>query len=214
MENQRAIERLIFFTDAVAAIAITLLILPLVEIVTNDAGKYTVETFIYDNISQLFAFALSFVIIARFWIANHGILADTIGAPPILIWLDIAWVFTIVVLPLPTEITAVYPASELTTLIYIGTCLINTLLLTAMSVYLYRHPELERKDKPTSALQVWGIGSTAVGFVLSIALELIIPSLHYWVLLILLLATPLDLLVKPRIRRREHARREAAKAPN
>ena len=205
MENQRGIERLIFFTDAVAAIAITLLILPLVEIVTNDAGKQSVETFISDNVSQLFAFVLSFVIIARFWIANHGILADTIGATTALIWLDIAWVFTIVVLPLPTEITAVYPASQLTTVIYIGTCFAGTLLLTAISVYLYRHPNLERKDRPTSALQVWGIGSTAAGFLLALLLALIFPSLHYWALLVLLLSTPLDLLVKPLIRRREIA---------
>jgi uncharacterized membrane protein len=209
MENQRGIERLIFFTDAVAAIAITLLILPLVEIVTNDAANVTVEAFLYDNVSQLFAFALSFVIIARFWIANHGILADTIGATPALIWLDIAWVFTIVVLPLPTEITAVYPASELTTVIYIGTCLAGMMLLTAISVYLYRHPGLERKDKPTSAIQVWGIGSTATGFLVALLLALIFPGLHYWALLVLLLATPLDLLVKPLIRRWEKA-----KAPN
>ena len=206
MEKERGVERLIFFTDAVAAIAITLLILPLVEIVTNDADKVSLETFLYNNLSQLFAFTLSFVIIARFWIANHGILADTIGATSALIWLDIAWVFTIVVLPLPTEITAVYPASELTTVIYIGTCFAGTLLLTAISVYLYRHPNLERKNRPTSALQVWGIGSTAAGFLIALLLALIFPSLHYWALLVLLIATPLDLLVKPLIRRHENAR--------
>ena len=206
MERQRDVERLIFFTDAVAAIAITLLILPLVEIATTDAGKVPVQTFILNNVGQLLAFALSFVIIARFWIANHGILADTIGATTALIWLDIAWVFTIVVLPLPTEITAVYDASELTTLIYIGTCLAGTLLLTAMSMYLYRHPELEKEGKPTSAVQVWGIGSTAAGFALAFLLELVFPALHYWTLLVLLLSTPLDLVVKPRIRRREAAR--------
>jgi uncharacterized membrane protein len=212
MEKDRGIERLIFFTDAVVAIAITVLILPLVDIVTADANRahpVPVESFLENNIGQLLAFALSFVIIARFWIANHGILADTIGSTSVLIWLDIAWVFTIVVLPLPTEITAVYNASELTTCIYIGTCLAGMLLLTAMSFYLNRHPELERKGKPESALQIWGNGSTAVGFALAFVLELIFPTLHYWTLLILLLATPLDLLVKPRIRKRE-----AAKAPN
>jgi uncharacterized membrane protein len=212
MEKDRGIERLIFFTDAVAAIAITLLILPLVDIVTADgsgAHPVSVEHFLQNNIGQLLAFGLSFVIIARFWIANHGMLADTIGSTTILIWLDIAWVFTIVVLPLPTEITAVYPASELTTTIYIGTCLAGMLLLTAMSVYLYRHPELEKKDKPTSAVQIWGVGSTAAGFLLAFLLELIVPGLHYWTLLVLFLATPLDFIVRPYIRRRE-----AAKTPN
>jgi uncharacterized membrane protein len=209
MDRQRSVERLIFFTDAVVAIAITVLILPLVDIVTADANKASpvaVETFLRDNVGQLLAFALSFVIIARFWIANHGILADTIGSTTVLIWLDIAWVFTIVVLPLPTEITAVYDASELTTCIYIGTCLAGMLLLTAMSFYLHRHPELEREGKPESALQIWGNGSTAAGFALAFILELIFPTLHYWTLLVLFLATPLDVLIKPRIRKREAAR--------
>jgi uncharacterized membrane protein len=206
MEKDRGIERLIFFTDAVAAIAITLLILPLVDIVAADgsgAHSVSVEHFLQNNIGQLLAFGLSFVIIARFWITNHRILADTVGSTTLLIWLDIAWVFTIVVLPLPTEITAVYTASELTTTIYIGTCLAGMLLLTAMSVYLYRHPELEKQGKPTSAVQIWGVGSTAAGFLLAFLLELIVPGLHYWTLLVLFVATPLDFIVKPYIRRRE-----------
>ena len=209
-EKERGVERLIFFTDAVAAIAITLLILPLVEIVTTDAGKgnaVTVETFLYDNVSQILAFGLSFLIIARFWLANHEILADTVKTTTVLMWLDLAWVFTIVVLPLPTEITAVYPASQLTTCIYIGTCFASTLLLTAMSAYLYRHPELEQKDKPVSTLQIWGIGSTAAAFAVALLLALIFPRIQYWALLVLLLATPLDLIVKPRLRAREGARR-------
>src|SRR5580658_9343962 len=107
METERAVERLIFFTDAVAAIAITLLILPLVAVVTTDANKSKdifELSFINDNLGQLRAFGLSFVIIARFWMANHEILADVVRATSTLMWLDIFWVFTIVVLPLPTEI--------------------------------------------------------------------------------------------------------------
>jgi uncharacterized membrane protein len=207
MEKSRGVERLIFFTDAVVAIAITLLILPLVEIVTNDANKETVGEFLSHNVGQLLAFALSFVIIARFWLANHEILADTVNTTSVLMWLDLGWVFTIVVLPLPTEITAIYDATELTTCIYIGTCLAGTLLLTGMSAYLYRHPELEKKDKPVSLEQLWGISSTAGAFAVAFLLAVIFPPIHYWALLVLLLATPLDLLLKPRLRAREAARR-------
>jgi uncharacterized membrane protein len=209
VEKDRGVERLIFFTDAVTAIAITLLILPLVDIVTADgSGSHPValQQFLADNVGQLLAFGLSFLIIARFWMANHGILADTVGSTTVLIWLDIAWVFTIVVLPLPTEITAVYAASELTTTIYIGTCLAGMLLLTTMSVYLYRRPELQKNGKPGSAVHIWGAGSAAAAFLLAVVLELIIPGLHYYSLLILLLAIPLDFIVRPRIRRREAAK--------
>jgi uncharacterized membrane protein len=206
MEKHRGVERLIFFTDAVVAIAITLLILPLVEIVTTDASKPTpvpVSGFLFDNLSQLFAFALSFVIIARFWMANHEILLNTVRATRLLMWLDIAWVFTIVVLPLPTEITAVYHPSLLTVSIYIGTCLASTVLLTALCFYLMRHPELRAKGTRMSAIQLWGIASTAGGFLVALVLTWIFPAITYYSLLVLLLAYPLDLLVKPRIVRRE-----------
>jgi uncharacterized membrane protein len=210
-EKERGVERLIFFTDAVVAIAITLLILPLVEIVTTDGGRKTplpLGQFLGDNLWQLFAFTLSFAIIARFWIANHEILLNTMRSSPVLMWLDIAWVFTIVILPLPTEITAVYPASVLTVTIYIGTGFASTLLLTAIAYYLYRHPELQSKGAPISAIQLWGIGSTAAGFIVAMALSLIFPPIHYYSLLVLLLTTPLDLLIKPRIARWEAARAE------
>jgi uncharacterized membrane protein len=209
MENQRGIERLIFFTDAVVAIAITLLILPLVEIVTTDAHlahQPPLADFLTSNIAQFYAFALSFVIIARFWMANHEILVNTIRATPLLMWLDIAWVFTIVILPVPTEITAAFDATRLTTLIYIGTATFSTLLLTAMAYYLHRHPQLQAKDSAISTVAVFGIGSTAVGFILAFALSWIFPGLHYYSLLILLLTFPLDVLVKPRLRLREKAR--------
>ncbi len=209
MEKQRGAERLIFFTDAVVAIAITLLILPLVEIVATDANKahqVPVGVFIHDNLSQLFAFALSFAIIARFWIANHELLLNTVRATPVLMWLDIAWVFTIVVLPLPTEITAVYHPSQLTVAIYIGTGAVGMLLLTAIAYYLHYHPELQAKGSPIAGVQVWGIASTCVGFLIAFALSWFFPGINYYSLLILLLALPLDLIVKPRIRRREAAR--------
>ena len=209
MEKQRSIERLIFFTDAVVAIAITLLILPLVEIVTTDANQnppVPVGEFIANNGGQFLAFALSFVIIARFWMANHEILLNTLKSTEALMWLDIAWVFTIVVLPLPTEITAVYPHSVLTVSIYIGTGFASTLLLTAISYYLHRHPELQAKDSPIDGTQLWGIGSTAAGFLVALLLSLIFPAINYYSLLVLLLTFPLDAIMKPRIRRREAAR--------
>lgn len=61
-----------FFTDAVVAIAMTLLILPLMESVgeASDAGDSAAE-WLYAHDGQLLAFVLSFVIVAMFWRANH-----------------------------------------------------------------------------------------------------------------------------------------------
>ena len=207
-DTERGIERLIFFTDAVVGIAITLLILPLVEIVTADATKthpVPVSTFIYDNLSQMFAFALSFVIIARLWMANHEILVNTARSTGALMWIDIAWAFTIVVLPLPTEITAVYQASILTVVIYIGCGFASTLLLTALCYYLYKNPQLQKRGHAISAVQLWGIGVTSALFVLAFILAVLFPGLNYYALFILFLSWPLDVIFKPRIRKHERA---------
>lgn len=207
-ESQRGIDRLIFFTDAVVAIAITLLILPLVEIVTADASKHPpvpVPTFIYDNLSQLFAFVLSFAVIARLWMANHEILEHAKRASVPLMWLDIAWVFTVVVIPLPTEITAAYQSSELTVLIYISVAAVNTVLLFAMSYYLFRHPEMQ--TKPTSRVLLWGVGSNTAGFIIALLLVLAFPPISYYALLTPALTIVLDPIVKPRIARWEAAQK-------
>jgi len=213
-DNDRGIERLIFFTDAVVAIAITLLILPLVDIVPEYANVkgHTLEGFINANLSQLFAFVLSFVIIARLWLSNHHLLVNTARVTPALMWIDIAWVFTIVVLPLPTEITAVFKSSELSVTIYIGCSLSSVLLLTVLALYLYRHPWLEREHTRISAMQLWGIASSAGGFVLALVVELIFPRLTYYPLLLIMLSTPAGYFVKPRIARRDAARETATKA--
>ncbi len=65
-------ERMKFFTDAVVAIAMTLLILPLLENVA-EAGKAGLDTaeFLRDHGDEAFAFVLSFVIIARFWVSHE-----------------------------------------------------------------------------------------------------------------------------------------------
>ncbi len=68
----RSAERMKFFTDAVVAIAMTLLILPLLESVSAAAGEgLDTADYLHENGSQLFAFVLSFVIIARFWYSHE-----------------------------------------------------------------------------------------------------------------------------------------------
>jgi uncharacterized membrane protein len=205
--TERGMDRLIFFTDAVAAIAITLLILPLVDRVSDSK---TVDLFLHDNAGQIGAFALSFVVIARFWMGNHQLLKHAERTTPVLMWLNIAWAFTVVVLPLPTEITAAFTTSSTVLALYIGTVAASSLLLTAMGWYLHRHPELMEKGYTESLTQVWGTGITSAMTLIALLLSLTIPHVSFYSLALLLLTGPLDRIVKPRIRRYEASRTLAA----
>jgi uncharacterized membrane protein len=202
MGTARGFDRLVFFTDAVTAIAITLLILPLVDLVPEYAAHHgaTVAGFIQQYWNQLWAFVLSFVIIARLWLANHSTLEPVERQSPLLMTLDVAWAFTVVVLPLPTALIAALSTDRAAIAFYVGTMTASSLLLTAICWEIYRRPELGASDRRHSLVGLYGMGSTSAAFVLALALGLLFPDIGLRWLLILLLTVPLDLIVKPRLR--------------
>ena len=100
-------ERLKAFTDAVVAIAMTLLILPLMDSVT-DATESGAGAWVAAEWPSLLTFMLSFVLIANFWITHHRMFAKVERVNQALLWLTILWMFTIVWLPVATAITSTH----------------------------------------------------------------------------------------------------------
>jgi uncharacterized membrane protein len=98
-----ALDRLVFFSDAVFAIAITLLVL---EIHVPDlprsediAGSW--EAFLSLGPS-LFAFALSFLVIGRFWMGHHERFRPVRHYDPRLMWPNLLYLMAIVFMPFAT----------------------------------------------------------------------------------------------------------------
>jgi uncharacterized membrane protein len=117
--NRPSAERLVVFTDAVAAIALTLLILPLLETVSSAAeAEQPLDLMVREHVGDFGAFVLSFAVIFRFWWAHHRIFrhVETIDTP--LVLLSVLWTFAIVVLPIPTAIIAGFSASALSVGLY------------------------------------------------------------------------------------------------
>jgi uncharacterized membrane protein len=208
MGTERGMDRLIFFTDAVTAIAITLLILPLVELVPEASARKgeTLGDFLNDNLWQIFAFVLSFVIIARLWLANHQILEHVERPTPRLLRLNLAWAFTIVVLPLPTEIIAAFPSSTTSVGLYIGTMAVNSLILTAICVEIYRHPETEADGDQGRLQRLAGSIPTTAAFLIALILGVVVPHLNFYALFVLVLTIPADYIIRSQVKRREAAR--------
>lgn len=202
MGTGRGFDRLVFFTDAVSAIAITLLILPLVDLVPEYAttNGASVGGFIHEYWTQLWSFMLSFAIIGRLWIANHHTLEPVERQSPRLMVLSLAWAFTIVVLPLPTALIATLHTDRAGIALYIGTMTASSLLLTAIAWEVYRRPELGGEDRQQALLNFYGVGSNAAVFVLALIVALIFPGIGFSSLLLLFLTIPLDRIVEPRLR--------------
>ncbi len=199
----RGFDRLVFFTDAVTAIAITLLILPLIDLVPEYAAKAgaTPAGFLDEHFDQLWSFVVSFVIIARLWLANHTVLESVERQTTALMVVDLTWSFTVVLLPLPTEITAALSTDRVSVGFYIGTMAASSILLTALAWIVYHHQEIGTTDHVEARIALWGVGSSAAIFVLALILGVLVPVINYFALLLLLLTYPLDAIVKPRLRR-------------
>lgn len=107
------LERLVFFSDAVFAIAITLLV---IEIHVPHPAEPTVAAHLaalIDLSSSFFAFALSFLVIARFWIGHHTAFALIDHFDARLFWPNILLLMAIAFMPFATA----YYASNLTALV-------------------------------------------------------------------------------------------------
>jgi uncharacterized membrane protein len=190
VSNSRDPDRLVLFTDAVVAIAITLLVLPLVDLVSQAVANHTPSTHVIsDNLSQLLTFLLSFVVIARFWLMHHRIFEHVRTYNQPLIELNLVWVLTIVVLPFPTEMASAY-SDQFTAGLYVGTILASSACQTAMIVLIHRRPELETTDNRLSRRnRISAISGTAL-LAVAFLLAALVPHVNYFALLLLLLTRP------------------------
>lgn len=187
-DRRLPVERMVFFTDAAVAIAMTLLILPLMEgIAEGAAAGDTAFEYLTARSDILFSFILSFVIIARFWRAHHRLYGRVERDLPGIFYLNTVWLLAIVFLPVATAMTGAFASAPEQYLVYIGTMLVCTLALTAMAVLYRRHPEAWREGRVVEADQVRSSIVTSTLLLLALAIALLVPGAGYWSLLILLL---------------------------
>jgi hypothetical protein len=74
MRTDRGLDRLVNFSDATVAIAITLLLLPLVDI-ADEIRRESLGDLLADHVGTLIAFFVSFVVISRLWLSHHRLFA-------------------------------------------------------------------------------------------------------------------------------------------
>jgi uncharacterized membrane protein len=210
MATERGLDRVIFFTDAVAAIAITLLILPLVDEVPSAADDgLSVQEFLQRNSSQLLGFAISFAVIARLWMAHHSLFQHVRAHTPLLLWLNFVWAFTIAVLPLPTAVISEFTIDGPARALYIGTMAASSCVLTLLLVTIVRTPGLVAPDAPMSARAVLGSTISSGLFFVALLVGVLSSTVGLWAMLVLFLAGPLERILTRPIERMRSARTRA-----
>lgn len=186
-------ERLKAFTDAVVAIAMTLLILPLMESIGDAQSDNSLTgDWLAGESPQLFSFVLSFVLIANFWMAHHRLFDRVEHVTDALLWLTVAWMFTIVWLPVATALVGQLETDAVQKVVYIGSLLATSLILLFTRVYIRRHSELHAiHDENLRAGARVSIVMSAL-FAAALVLSIAVPAVGYWAMLLLLLTGPIS----------------------
>jgi uncharacterized membrane protein len=198
LERSRDFERFLTFIDAVVAIAVTLLVLPLVDLVGELESGISVHQLLEDNTAPIGAFFLSFLVISQVWLGQHRLVRNVIGTNEALTRLLLLWSLTIVVLPFPTALVAGphdAGGEAITKVLYVGTMAIGALLLGLMAVVISRHPELRDAAESPDPVHAFG---TCVVFLVALALMLAVPATSYWPLALLAVQERLTSLVTTR----------------
>lgn len=194
-------ERLLAFSDAVVAIAMTLLILPLMESVAETAAEHgTVAEWAEAQAAGLAGFVMSFILIAQFWMAHHAMFNNVTAVDRRLRLLTIAWLFFIVWMPVATALTTALPSDAANLTTYVGSLFLTSLMLTAARWHLVGHPELHDADR--RAMLTGAIMGTTISVLYLTALVIALSvgsSLGYFALALLMLAIPASRIVRRRM---------------
>lgn len=198
MYSERSLDRLAAFNDAIVAIAITLLVLPLTDAAAQVGTKSTNEL-LSEQAGDFIAFLLSFVVIAMFWMRQHEtfehLISYTMGFRTAVIF----WILTIVFLPYPTALIANADSHDTAAnALYVGTLLATALASIAQGWIIDRNPAMQHPDVPPKDFSLVRAVRSAGLLAIALAISVVFPSIGLWSLLLLALNGRYEALVDKR----------------
>lgn len=142
--------RLISFSDAIFAFAITLLVLK-IDLPNLPPGTthQQLSDALRDLWPQYLANVISFLVIGNYWLMHHRIFGSIKRHDMIITWLNLLLLMLITFIPFPTDLLGNYPNVLIATILYSGTlAMVGILQLT---IWLYASHNHRLVDKHMSS---------------------------------------------------------------
>jgi len=182
-------DRLLTLSDGVVAIAITLLVLqldvPSVASLADPNSASQLAAALGKGADQLISYAISFFVIAEYWLVHHRVFRRISGQQEGLAWWNFAFLFTITIMPFTSDLLGKYSANPLAIDIFAFNLLLATVATQLTVIYARRRdlvtPESARE---TRAARYRGAASVFV-IALSIGIAWVNPGAakYFWLLL-------------------------------
>jgi uncharacterized membrane protein len=207
--DTRAADRLIFFSDAVVAIAITLLAL---ELPVPEGGTvHQFWTSFQNNDGHYAAFLISFVVIAAAWSGHHDAFRYVRRTDARLRQLDTVWLLTIILNPFATKLLIVSGQSLDTSALRFGFYALLQVLESVTMYAMLRHMTSHRlADTPPRVAEKMARDTYPLMLGFGLSIPLFFVTSYAWLLWII---TPI-LAGQLQRRRRQNRQPEGVTEPD
>jgi uncharacterized membrane protein len=174
--DEASYERLIFFSDAVMAIAITLLAIDIRVPPIEDPAL--LGQAILNLLPQIAIYAFSFVLVASFWYGHHRLFRLIQGYDDRLLWLNVLFLMGVAFLPVPSAVLGEH-GPELPAVLFFAACYV---FIGLAELVLWRYAAFQHRlinpDVPPRVIRY-------------ISLRLFMPTAVFAVSMVIALVSPL-----------------------
>ena len=125
--------RLLTLSDGVFAIALTVLVLSLHVDVSTPASQ--VGAAIRQAWSEVYAYALSVVVIGAFWMGHHRLYARVTRTDAVILWMNVVYLGLVALIPYPTDLLGRYGGESDAVALYGGVVGLGALAGVATTLY-------------------------------------------------------------------------------
>ncbi len=185
--SDRDLDRVVFFSDAVFAIAITVLVLTLrLPANTTDA---TVAHALRSEVPSIYSYVLSFAVIALYWLAHHRMFRYIRRLDSTLLALNLATLAVVAFVPFPTSVLGDFGSTTAAVVFYAATVGILGALISCLWAYATHEHRLIAQDTPAIFIryQLWRGLAAPIVFVASIPIAFAQPHAAelFWLTLVI-----------------------------
>jgi uncharacterized membrane protein len=187
LRKEFQLERLILFSDAVFAIAITLLVIE-IKIPEVPEGQVTDNALLHklaELIPKFIGFLISFLLIGQYWIVHHRMFGYVINFSDRLIWLNILFLLAVALMPFSTGFYSEYVMSNTMTPVIFYTA--NIACLGCINFFMWRYiskPERnlsENLTKPMANFFSTRALAVPIIFIIFAFVYLYAPKIAFWI---------------------------------
>ena len=178
-ESGLSFERIVFFSDAVFAIAITLLVLEIKPPHLEVHSESAMRNGLLHLVPKFSGFIVSFLIIGLMWIEHHRIYRYITDYDMGLLWRNLIFLLTVSFVPFPTALFSEYYWSQTAFILY--TASFAAVGLTKLWVWQYVVRRGTLLGLHTDPLTAKRISRRSLALPLACALAILLSAVSVWI---------------------------------